>query len=108
MAVIWQQGEDAEGRWLLYASGEVHMPMIRWRDGDPPERYRHWAAQARKMAEYEREQIARLERWARIHELQVVAYEAVAGALEFGQPGEIVVELRPERPILPRPPEGEA
>lgn len=106
MAIMWQQGVDGEGRWIC-AHGEVHMPMIRWKDGDPPERYHYWARQAREMAQGEREQIARLERMARIHELQAEAYAAIAEVLALGQP-DPVITIRPERPILPRPPEDEA
>jgi len=93
MAIRWTMGQDDAGyRWLACYGDGAAMPSIFWRDGDPPERFRHLAEQAADLAQQEAEQIRRLRAQEQAHRLQAQAYGAIAEALATEQPLGVLIE----------------
>lgn len=102
MPILWKQGKDQAGyNWLsAVVEGEVTMPRVHWREGDPPKRFRFLATQALTMAQEEMDRVRQLETQIAVHKLQALAYMAIAEALQTGQPITVVIkpEIEPERP----------
>ena len=63
MSGTWMMGRSANGQnWLSFQNGhgEASLPMVVWRDGEPPERYRYLAGQSAEMADQDAELAQRL------------------------------------------------
>lgn len=108
MSGTWMMGRGADGQnWLAFQNGkgEASLPMIFWRDGEPPERYKYLAKQSADMAEMDAELAKRYARQQEIHLRQAEAFTAIAEVLETGTATTVTIEpLEPA--ILPQKPEG--
>lgn len=103
---VWLMGKTNGQNWLSLERGPGSLPMIVWKDGEPPERYRHLAKQAREMAAQDAELAQRYARQREMHERQAEAFQAIAEVLETGTTTTVTI-VPLERPILPEGGDGE-
>ncbi len=109
MSGTWMMGRGADGQnWLAFQNGrgEASLPMVAWRDGEPPERYRYLAQQSAEMAEQDAELAKRYARQQEIHRRQAEAFTAIAEVLETGKATTVTI-VPLERPILPERGDGD-